>query len=49
MSSETEYRHVGTDDPEQPYAFTTVERLLEDFLAECETFGWRKGDEADSR
>ncbi|MCZ7564698.1 MAG: DUF6516 family protein [Burkholderiales bacterium] len=44
-----EHRHVGPDEAEQPYAFTTVERLLEDFLAECETYGWRRDDEADPR
>lgn len=40
-----DHRHVGPDEVEQPYAFATVERLLEDFLAECELFGWRNGDE----
>jgi hypothetical protein len=44
-----DHRHVGPGEAEQPYAFTTVEQLLKDFLAECELLGWRKGDEADSR
>ena len=44
-----DHRHVGPSEAEQPYAFTTVEQLLKDFLAECELLGWRKGDEADSR
>jgi len=44
-----DHRHVGPSEAEQPCAFTTVEQLLKDFLAECELLGWRKGDEADSR
>lgn len=44
-----DHRHVGPDEAEQPYAFTTVEKLLEDFLAECRSFGWRDEDEADLR
>ena len=44
-----DHRHVGPDEAEEPYAFTSVERLLEDFLAECESLGWREDDEADQR
>ena len=44
-----DHRHVGPDEAEHPYTFTSVERLLEEFLAECELFGWRRGDEADLR
>ena len=44
-----DHRHVGPNQAEQPYAFTTVDRLLEDFLTECELFGWRKDDETDPR
>jgi hypothetical protein len=44
-----DHRHVGADEIEQPYAFTTVERLIADFRAECVALGWRWTDEADSR
>jgi len=44
-----DHRHVGPGEAEQPYAFTTVEQLRKDFLAECELLGWSKGDEANSR
>ncbi|MGH6630475.1 MAG: toxin-antitoxin system TumE family protein [Burkholderiales bacterium] len=35
------HRHVGTDEVEAAYEFTSVERLIEDFRAECEQHGWR--------
>ncbi|MGE5793952.1 MAG: DUF6516 family protein [Bacteroidota bacterium] len=44
-----DHRHVGADETEEPYAFTTVERLIADFRAECIALGWRWVDEADSR
>ncbi|MGB8433979.1 MAG: DUF6516 family protein [Burkholderiales bacterium] len=44
-----DHRHVGPDEVEQAYTFTTVEQLLEDFLAECELSGWRRDDETDPR
>jgi hypothetical protein len=44
-----DHRHVGADEIEPPYAFTTVERLIADFRAECVALGCRWTDEADSR
>jgi hypothetical protein len=44
-----DHRHVGPDETEQPYSFATVEQLLEDFLAECRSYGWRSDDETDLR
>jgi hypothetical protein len=44
-----DHRHVGADETEEAYAFVSVERLLEDFLSECEPFGWRSSDETDPR
>lgn len=44
-----DHRHVGNDESEEVYAFAGVERLLEDFLSECRTFGWRVSDETDLR
>jgi hypothetical protein len=35
------HRHVGPDEVEEEYEFTSVERLIEDFRAECEQHGWR--------
>jgi Family of unknown function (DUF6516) len=35
------HRHVGAEEAEEPYVFTTVERLLEDFRNDCERLGWR--------
>lgn len=35
------HRHVGPDELEEAYEFTSVERLVEDFRAECEQHGWR--------
>lgn len=35
------HRHVGVDEEQQSYAFTTVEELLHDFKSDCEQFGWR--------
>jgi len=35
------HRRVGTDEVEEAYEFTSVERLIEDFRAECEQHGWR--------
>ena len=36
-----DHRHVGKDETQSPYAFSTVERLLEDFRGDCEGLGWR--------
>ena len=35
------HRHVGPAETEVPYAFSTVDGLLEDFRTECEQHGWR--------
>jgi hypothetical protein len=44
-----DHRHVGPDESEVPYAFTTVERLIADFRVECVALGRRWTDEDDSR
>ena len=44
-----DHRHVGADETEEMYAFVSIERLLEDFLSECEAFGWRSSDETNLR
>lgn len=44
-----DHRHVGVDESEQPYGFTTIEQLIADFRAECVALGWRWTDEDDSR
>ena len=44
-----DHRHLGPDETEQPYAFTTVEQLIADFRAACTSFDWRWTDETDSR
>lgn len=43
-----DHRHVGPDEAEQPYGFTSVGQLIADFRAECIATGWRWTDEADS-
>lgn len=43
-----DHRHVGRDEKEEPYQFTTLEALMADFRAECKRFGWRWEDETDS-
>jgi hypothetical protein len=44
-----DHRHVGPEETEEPYAFTTVEKLVADFRAECEQYGWSWSDETHSR
>lgn len=36
-----DHRHLGSDETEIPYAFSSLERLLDDFRVECERHGWR--------
>jgi hypothetical protein len=36
-----DHRHVGADEAQVPYDFSSVEKLLKDFRAECEQHGWR--------
>ena len=36
-----DHRHVGHDEVEMTYEFSTVERLLADFRADCMSHGWR--------
>lgn len=44
-----DHRHVGADETEEAYAFDSIEGLIEDFLADCKSFGWRECDETDLR
>ena len=36
-----DHRHLGPDEVEVSYGFSTVEKLLADFRAECRQHGWR--------
>ena len=36
-----DHRHIGKNEIEESYLFSTIESLLEDFRMECERFGWR--------
>ena len=36
-----DHRHAGPDQIEEPYAFSTLEQLIEEFRDECERLGWR--------
>ena len=36
-----DHRHLGADEVETPYEFSSLERLLDDFRVECEKLGWR--------
>ena len=40
-SGKGDHRHLGPDQLESRYEFSTVERLLEDFRRDCENHGWR--------
>ena len=40
-SGKGNHRHVGADEAEEPYAFTTVGALLQDFRSDCAQLGWR--------
>ena len=33
--------HVGPDEVQTPYHFSSLESLLNDFRLDCEQFGWR--------
>lgn len=33
--------HVGAQEVEMPYEFSSLEKLLDDFRVECERLGWR--------
>ncbi len=35
------HRHVGSDEVQEPYDFSSVEKLLSDFREECTRLGWR--------
>ena len=35
------HRHVGAAEAEEAYEFEAVEKLIEDFRADCEQHGWR--------
>lgn len=36
-----DHRHMGAGEAQVPYEFRSVEKLLNDFRAECQQFGWR--------
>jgi Family of unknown function (DUF6516) len=36
-----DHRHIGAEESEETYAFSTTERLLADFHGEYERLGWR--------
>jgi hypothetical protein len=36
-----DHRHVGADETQVAYEFSSLERLLNDFRVECEQLGWR--------
>ncbi len=36
-----DHRHVGADESQFAYEFSSLEKLLEDFRVECEQLGWR--------
>lgn len=36
-----DHRHVGPEEAEEAYTFTTVDKLLQDFKADCTQHGWR--------
>lgn len=36
-----DHRHVGPDELEAPYEFSSLDKLLSDFRIECEQLGWR--------
>jgi Family of unknown function (DUF6516) len=36
-----DHRHVGADEVQVAYEFSSLEELLNDFRVECEQLGWR--------
>lgn len=36
-----DHRHVGPDESQVSYEFSSMEKLLDDFRVECEQLGWR--------
>jgi hypothetical protein len=36
-----DHRHVGAEEAQVPYEFSSLNRLLDDFRIECEELGWR--------
>jgi hypothetical protein len=36
-----DHRHVGADEAQAPYEFSSLEKLLNDFRVECKQLGWR--------
>ena len=36
-----DHRHIGADEAEMPYHFSSIDKLLDDFRVECEQLGWR--------
>ena len=35
------HRHVGIGEAQEPYDYSSLEKLLDDFRGECERLGWR--------
>jgi hypothetical protein len=40
-TGKVDHRHLGADEVEIPYQFSSIEKLLDDFRFECEQLGWR--------
>jgi hypothetical protein len=40
-SGKGNHRHVGADELQSPYEFSSLEKLLRDFRTDCERLGWR--------
>ena len=36
-----DHKHIGEDEEQVTYKFTTMERLLADFQTDCQRHGWR--------
>jgi hypothetical protein len=36
-----DHRHLGAEETEVPYDFSSIDKLLSDFRNECEQLGWR--------
>lgn len=35
------HRHLGANEAQSPYGFSSIENLMSDFRTDCERFGWR--------
>ena len=43
------HRHVGPEEREEAYGFSSLDALLADFFTDCERHGWRWDDEKTGR